>query len=1234
MKWLLRSLKILGLTVLGLVLTFALAITLFFSQPKLHLWLFSQLDNWTDGLVSVERSEGHIFESIQLYNVAVRHPALELDIDHLDWRLDLFKLWYGRLTFEHIHLGRLDLTLLPQPDSEPVPPNPEPFAPLLAIPLLIELDSLRASQIHIHQGEQQHLIEGLDTALAWQLRRLVLKHLRLQYDGHQLALRGHTRIHDASHFSGQLALELDSATLPATALTTRWQGSLQALAIELDSEQPLQLRSQHQLQLPADGPLQLHSRWQQLHYPLSPEWALTSPAGELELTLAEQLQLDGQLDWQLGELPTIAQTLSLHFDLQDHLQLETQSTLPDGGQLQVTSDVLLAAQQLRASITGDLALDSLLPDPQLHYRGQMQLAVDGFEQPTVELDLHHTEITLPEYHARLDGRLWLKASELLGEAARPRLQLEADGLNLHQGEHHARIDGPLQLQLLDPDSQRIQLHTETLQIAWLGRLARLQLDLQADPSPNIEIKQLQLALGDNRLQLSGRYGEQAQLQLNAELNRLDQLLPELAGRLRLDAQLRGPLEAIQARYWLQGEGLGYQQWQLALLHLNGETPLEQPWQGPLELSLTDLRSQQTTLLQQLQLRRQHSAGQMHTTLELTHPEAQLQLALQDRHQGLDQLDLQLVQLTLDSPYTGPWQLDKPTRLQWLGGHQLRSTPLCLLAEQGEDARLCLRADAEAIHWNWQALPLFDWLTPLLPEGIELAGLLHGDGQLQLGENPGQDWQLQQRLGITRIDLLAEQLGYRLPLAVDDWTLQLQADAAQARIDSSALLNRSGRFELQLALDNHHDDWQQAALAGRLRAELDALELPEDLLSLIELKQHRIALHSRLSGTLTAPQHDSGAELELLVDLPILGLHEQHLRLDARLDSDSILAEGSLSQPQQRALQFNARVDGLAAGQTDALLHLQSDDIQLIDSPFASLRSTANIQLKLHDNELHIGGNTHLHHSRIDLQRIPLQERTKTSRDEVIIDLEGQPVLVDQDGPAVFLNLAVSFGEEVQILLRDVEAWLGGGLALRQSPGEDMRGTGQVSLDRGHIQLDPRNRIQIDRSTFTFTGLLGNPTLDVLLSRRVEHIQTYLNVTGTATSPQFVFYSTPSLSQGNIINLMIFGRAVDVDREPNYESQLLSALYKLGLSGNTPVLSQITTSLGIHDVYFDIQDEQSSNLILGRALTDRLYIRYAMGLSDRQTNAVQMFYQLSRRWVLETLSGDDQQSVDIIWTHER
>ena len=1234
-RLLLRSLKVITLTLLTLLFSLSLLITLFFSQPRLHLWLFSQLDSWTDGMVSVAHSEGHLFDSISLHDIAIRHPALDIDIDRLDWRVNLFHLWYGRLSLEQLHLHRLHITLHESEPSPPSPLSPEPFAALMGIPWLLDIEALRIDTAHLHQAGQDYQIADLHSAISWQLRRLQLKHLSLRHADQHIKAHGRVNFIDSSHLSGRLRLDVDSASLPSVALQADWRGALDQLALELEISQPFSLQSQHQLSLRGFGEMQLQSQWQGLHYAIDDQTNLRSPQGNMQLHLdPHTLDAKGEFSWQLNDFPLAEQSFTTQFDLHDQIHFELGSEFSHAGHLQLTGQLSVAEQHLTAQLHSEqLQLEGFASPVPLHYSGKADIQLQNFSSPRLQLQLTETSLHLPDQDIHIEGALGMLATDLTG---RPSFLVQLADLLIRQGEHQILVNGPLVAELdgLEPPHGHLSA-PQPLQLLYRGQLASLALDLQLHETQQLVIKQLQLDLGDNRLQASGQFGETLQLVLAGRLNRLDQILPELAGSLQLKARLDGEYSDPQLDLTIATQQARWQDLQLTRARLHARLPLITPWLGSGNIQLDGLQQGEQTLLESLQLQRRPVDAYHHNELSVVHPQLTLHATLRDRYRTAEPLQLTLLSLEAQETRTGKWQLSNPATIRGQAPLHLESDRVCLRNLDGmTDAHLCLQASAARLDWQLQQLPVFHWMRTLLPEGMTADALFDGSGQLTLGENLQQDWQLQQRIHSPMINLAINQQGYLLPLQIHDWALQLDANPLHARLSSSARLNQTGKLDLQLRLDNQANNWMQAPLSGQLNAHLNEADLPADLLSLLVIEHQQLSLGSQFSGSLAAPIHDTVAKLLLLFDLPLMGLAQQHLALEARLDSDKLVAHGQLTQAEQRQLQFEATLQGLQQGQPHGQVHLHSEDVQIIDSQFASIHTAPDLRFELREGALHISGDTHVHHSRLDLRGLPLQGRSSVSADEILLDAKGEPVISAETALPVYLNTTLHFGDQVEVLVRDVNAFVGGQLTLSLSPGQTLHGQGQVVLDQGQIRLDPRNTIEIDRSTFSFTGVLSNPSLNVQLSRRVEEINARLNITGTATQPQFVFYSTPSLSQGNIINIMIFGRAVDVTQEPNYESQLLSALYKLGLHGNTPALSQLTSSLGIHDIYFDIQDEQSSNLILGRALTDRLYIRYAVGLSAQQTNTVQLFYRLGKRWVLESKSGDDVQSLDIIWTKEQ
>ena len=496
-----------------------------------------------------------------------------------------------------------------------------------------------------------------------------------------------------------------------------------------------------------------------------------------------------------------------------------------------------------------------------------------------------------------------------------------------------------------------------------------------------------------------------------------------------------------------------------------------------------------------------------------------------------------------------------------------------------------------------------------------------------------DLNLQQTLTLPQIDITITEQGYKIPILIRNWQTEIKLANNKAQLTSQAKINETGSLRTEINALNKLD-WAAAKLDGDIHLQINEWPLSKGVLEILEFNKTELNLNSKLSGRLNALQHDTQTTAKFNLNLPLLGLNNQAFDLNAKLTTDTIDAKGTWRQTEQRQADLSVKLTNLKT-QPKLIAIFKTDTIELLQTEFAHLNTSANMSVTLAENSTHIQGRATLHNSNLNLDAMPLHERTQTSDDEVLINEKEEIVQKPISDFKLSYDIKIGFGDQVKLNVRDAQTSLGGELQLiKQTDTPDISAFGKVELKEGFINLDNRNQIQIAQSHFSFNGSLKNPTLDVNLFRLVDQTTARLNITGNATQPQFVFYSNPSLSQGRIINLMIFGRAGDLEREPNYESQVLSAFYKLGIQNNTPMLNTLTKTLGIEDVYFDVQNQKVSSLLVGRALTDKLYVRYAKDLTGQQSNAVQFFYQLTNKWLLKSNSGDNSSSVDLIYRLER
>lgn len=1196
--WLSLSI-IVTLSVLIWTLIFSLAYL--FTNPHIHNTLWPHIAHWTNHQIQVASSQGQLYRGLTLNGIQIDLGDTRIELAHAHFKWQPLALLKGQLHLEELVLnqGQVYINETAQASDEPAPLD-APFAPIIAWQALINLrvDLIRLQDMTLYQAEQSYPLQQFKTGFHWHKTQLNLHHLTLDYAPYQFKTQGKIRILDAQHLSGELDNELRGLDSPfdLIAFNLHWQGGLTEQNLGVTLHQPYQFNSQHRLKQDNNQTWLIESDWQNLQATLTDEQTLTLVGAHSAFQLSADLALNGQIQMDalaLNELRIASQQLQfkttpdfaeLHFD--------SQTEFNETAALTLQGQFSLEAQQL--NIDGqlvDLNLSHFVPDLDTGLNSRFQLNWHGTTQPILNLDIQQLSLQ----HAQ-DEPIYFQGQLSHRQTAQHEIELKQGQLR------HGRYQGKAQAQVtLAPDFQQGQLH------------------------------QAQFTLGNNQLHASGKWGDNTRLNVTGSLKQLDQLWPGLQGALQLQFDTQGHLanRALTSRLQLQTDALHYDEISLTQGRLNTTFNPFSPLEAKIELHLSQLQQGENIWLQQLDWTRQKTAQHWQNQLHLTHPHIRFELDLNETHPAFNKGTFDVIKLAIYSEHTGNWHLPQAWQLRWLGDTHFESSRACL-QHQDTQAALCWQLLApQRAQWQMTDWPIFDWLSPLLTDEVSLNGVLSGEGQA----NWQSSWSLQQQIQSDAIDVNLMAKGYVIPLSIAQLTLNLDAKADSLHLSSAAKLNQSGHWQFHTDITNQHQAWSNAKIDGQLEIQLNEWPLTDSLQNLVTLNHTALHLQSRLSGKLDSPEHQTQANLDVGFDLPIIGLQKQKISLNARLDENAIQGQGQWLQPNGQA---DMALQLTSLQQTPRIqAQLNSAQFNIMNTPFAEVNAASEINFEWFDNAWKLGGKIDVQNTEINLEAMPSpQQQTTLSRDGIVYDKDNQVI----QGDAPFnghLDLAVNFKQNVTIKLRDAQVQLGGGIQLNQLPQtHDVRVFGQLQLVGGHLMLDSRNRIEIDASNIIFNGVAGNPTLDVNLSRLVERTQARLNISGTATQPNFTFYSTPPLSQARVINLFIFGRAVDSDNEPNYQSQVISALYKLGLQNNTPGLSQLTQTLGIEDIYFDIRDQQSSNLILGRALTDELYIRYVMGLGNQKNDAIEMIFKLSPKWSIESRNSDDASSGDIIFRQER
>jgi translocation and assembly module TamB len=93
-----------------------------------------------------------------------------------------------------------------------------------------------------------------------------------------------------------------------------------------------------------------------------------------------------------------------------------------------------------------------------------------------------------------------------------------------------------------------------------------------------------------------------------------------------------------------------------------------------------------------------------------------------------------------------------------------------------------------------------------------------------------------------------------------------------------------------------------------------------------------------------------------------------------------------------------------------------------------------------------------------------------------------------------------------------------------------------------------------------------------------------------------------------------------------------AVTSIGLIGGERIAQAIGGEFGVDEVSVSSEYSQDAPLLLGKYLSPRRYLQYAVVFSDA-LNITRLRYELTNHWYIKLESGE-QQSADILYTFER
>ncbi|WP_020561262.1 translocation/assembly module TamB domain-containing protein [Thiofilum flexile] len=768
------------------------------------------------------------------------------------------------------------------------------------------------------------------------------------------------------------------------------------------------------------------------------------------------------------------------------------------------------------------------------------------------------------------------------------------------------------------------------------------------------VKQGRVRAGSNALQLSGKVTEPIDVQWRIDAKQLSQVLPGLAGSIQGQGTAKGKWSLPQVQGQVQGTQLRYQD--LSIESLVADIG-QSGGQYRANATLRGIR-QGDNVVSQAVLEAQGTPENHRVRVSAIHKEGKIDLSAVGRWQN-NVWAGNIQSADLRDTAAGNWRLIRPVTMQ-VSNKQLASGEICLSNGQGNIcAQPAISSSGVAATGRIQNMPLV-MLKPWLPENIKLAGSVDGSYQVvwRKGQGSGQaklrfpDNTVQ----IRQTNGQFEQYTYhnaQVVITLVGKTVSLQG---QTQVDPYGAVKLNGRIDLV----EQGDPRIQAVISAESPNVAWLEKMTPDL---GEIKG-QVQLEVEVVGTLSKPTLRGIARLQNgQAYLSETGALLQDINLTVRtVDARNATITGSL-RAGSGVLQAKGTMQFGNLPKWSADVQLQGERLLLMDTHEIQAWASPNLRVTAVPGTVNIQGSIFIPEMVVSLRELPssasvrsddvviVGRRAQANSDVVIVGRRGQsrtsrvaqapqggnlpgagrPNLQTQDEPLnINPDVTIELGDRAVFSGFGLDAKMRGRLRIARTR-QDIIGLGTLSIVDGVYKAYGQN-LRIERGRLIFNGNLENPGLDVQAVRTIEDdtdIKVGITLNGTVRRPESTLFSSPTQTQSDTLSYLLTGHSAST-LSGSDTNVLRQAIMNLGITGGESIANQLGVALGLDEVGINTKgdDYRESELLLGKRLGPRLYVKYIVGVFD-SLQRVAITYQINKRLQLEAQSGR-KQGVDFIY----
>ncbi|HAU1150542.1 TPA: DUF490 domain-containing protein [Legionella pneumophila] len=423
-------------------------------------------------------------------------------------------------------------------------------------------------------------------------------------------------------------------------------------------------------------------------------------------------------------------------------------------------------------------------------------------------------------------------------------------------------------------------------------------------------------------------------------------------------------------------------------------------------------------------------------------------------------------------------------------------------------------------------------------------------------------------------------------------------------------------------------------------------------------QFLASIHAK--GTLNKPIIESKFTLNKgSVNIPTLGLNITDMGLAVFSKKEGWEATGSIHSSEKKLIlkgqgSFNKELGGTVS--------IEGSNFPIADTKEFQVNISPQLQVRFTPSLCQITGTIQIPNAHIKPQTFT---NSLVATDDIVFTGKNtQPI-----APLFNTNMSVrvEMGEEVELTFKGLHAYLAGMVTINQLSQGPITANGELTVKKGEYKAYGQD-LSIEQGQLIFTGgRIDNPGINLKASKNISNsfgnlsgsselfnFNNYNNinvgnnfnvgveVTGRLQSPKIqLFSNSPTLSQADILSFLVTGRpANQADKAKG--QLLLTAISSMNLgtgTNGTQLLEQLKQKLGFD---FNVQTttnfnqqtnkiSESTGVVVGKSLSDRIYLSYNVGLSQTDPNVLTLKYILNKFLSIQVSSSDSGNGVDILYT---